>query len=602
MYIKGFILVACGLALLGCKPASPDEESSQTSRKTLSHDHTLSQAEFNNLAATDQYMVANKALSSMYRGVAADEFFDLTQGLDNPVISQTNFINELQAQLQTSMSSAQLTAAYNDTFGTSDNPSTEIDESIPARFTSLDDDHPHQRYMARMQNYPISRDQFVTWMSYFLANTIMFSPAREMESTESQDITRVLGYLKLSIENSTPIRDVVRGWLNNLSRWRVSRSPENHALEMFELYLGIFNDTPEEQQNTINGGIACNNWYLTDNNGGYQLLPDPTRPDGAGATVQVFGQYINSCDELYDVVAGHALLIPRVTEVIVNYFLDGSSSETKQALIKNIVASSPSTFDDIFLSVIFSKSYLLNSERPKTFEENAFGFLNSMHYTPRAGRSPLGTNVLDIILDSNNNSSSVALHNMGWAAMDYKIGRTPFLPMDVLSFATYHKGIRESVLMNNHAYSGCYHPSVRFNRCYSNKTDEEIAATPVLPYLQHDGAFYEAGTENLKAELENLNAEEFIDLIFLTALGRRASDEEMAAFLQEGGVDEKDSEGNVIDENRDYIRVDEDGVLQLRPTEYAGQIWENRTDDFAAIMLDYISRLPEFYYYRAVGQ
>ncbi len=579
-YFKGFLLAACGVAMLGCKPASPEQDSSQNSRQALKYDYTLSQSEFDNLTATDQYMVANKALSTMYRGVAVDEFFDLSKGLENPEVSQADFINTLQTQLQTSMSSTQLTAAYNDTFGVSDSPATEVDESIPARFTSLDDDHPHQRYMARMQNYPISRDQFVTWMSYFLANTIMFSPAREMDSTESQDITRVLGYLKLSIENSTPIRDVVRGWLNNLSRWRVSRSPENHALEMFELYLGIFNDTPEEQQNTINGGIACSNWYLTDNNGGYQLLPDPTRPDGAGATVQVFGQYINSCDELYDVVAGHALLIPRVAEVIVNYFLDGSSSAAKSALIEDIMTSSPATFDDIFLSVIFSKSFLLNNQRPKTFEENAFGFLNSMHYTPRSDRSYLDDRVLDFMLDSTNNSAPIAVHNMGWAAMDYKIGRTPFLPMDVLSFASYHKGIREYVLMNNRAYDGYYHPEAE------DFTEAEEPREP--PFAIHNGAFYVAGTENLKPELENLTVPDFIDLIFMTALGRRANAEEQAVWLEEGT-------------RRRYVTKDENGVDQLTNTN--GELyWEYYTDDFAEVMLDYISRLPEFYYYRAVGQ
>ena len=462
----------------------------------------------------------------------------------------------------------------------SDSPATAVDESIPARFTSLDDDHPHQRFMARMQGYPISRDQFVTWMSYFLANTIMFSPAREMESTESQDISRVLGYLKLSLETSTPIREVVRGWLNNLSRWRVSRSPENHALEMFELYLGIFNDTPEEQQNTINGGIACSNWYLTDNNGGYQLLLDPMRPDGDGATVQVFGQYINSCDELYDVVAGHGLLIPRVTEVIVNYFLDGSSSETKRVLIENIVADSPTTFDDIFLSVMFSKSFLLQSQRPKTFEENAFGFLNSMHYTPRADRYPLDRAVLRRVWDSSNNSLPVAVHNMGWAAMDYKIGRTPFLPMDVLSFATYHKGIRESVLMNNRAFDGRDHPEA------GDFTEAEDPRQP--PFAIHNGAFYVAGTENLKPELDDLTVDEFVDFVFLTALGRKAEDAESSALIAEGVV-------------RDHLREYE-GILSLRRSDNSDDPYEYWADDFAEIMLDYISRLPEFYYYRAAGQ
>jgi hypothetical protein len=579
---KGWLLAVSALVLVGCKPASPEQTGSADSRQALSYDYTLSQSEFNKLTPTDQYMVANKALSSMYRGVAADEFFDLTQGLDNPVVDQTNFINSLQSQLQTPLTTTELKAAYNDTFGVTDNPDTEVDESIPARFTNFDDDHPHQRYMARMQNYPISQDQFVTWMSYFLANTIMFSPAREMDSTEEQDITRVLGYLKVSLESETSIRDVVRGWLNNLSRWRVSRSPENHALEMFELYLGIFNDTPEEQQNTINGGIACSNWYLTDNNGGYQLLPDPMRPDGAGTTVQVFGQYINSCDELYDVVAGHPLLIPRVTEVIVNYFLDGSTSAAKKALINSIVGESPTTFNDIFLSVIFSKEFLLNSQRPKTFEENAFGFLNSMHYTPRtsSSRGYLRSDVLRRVLDSTNNSAVVAVHNMGWAAMDYKIGRTPFLPMDVLSFATYHKGIREYVLLDHRAYDGRYFPEAE------DFTDAEVPREP--PFKIHNGAFYVAGTENLKPELENLNAEEFIDLIFLTALGRRANTEEQSAWITEGL-------------RRNYVTSEEDGTNLITQTD-KDRYWEYYTDDYARVMLDYISRLPEFYYYRAAGQ
>jgi hypothetical protein len=192
-------------------------------------------------------------------------------------------------------------------------------------------------------------------------------------------------------------------------------------------------------------------------------------------------------------------------------------------------------------------------------------------------------------LDSTNNSAPIGVHNMGLAAMDYKIGRLPILPMDVLSFATYHKGIRERVLMNNRAFDGRQHPTA------AEFTEDETSPRQP-PFKIHNGAFYVAGTENLKPELENLTAEEFIDFVFLTALGRRASDAETSAFLIEGG------QGEVDDRHRFYISPDANGVLQLRPTEANGQIWENRTDDFAEIMLDYISRLPEFYYYKSVTQ
>ncbi len=559
------LLSLVSLALAACQPASPEQGSAANSRQALTHDFTLD---------SQQYMVANKALSTMFRGLPLDEYFDLTQGLDNPVVQQDNYMASLQTRLRTPLTQEQLSAANIDIFGKDDNPVTEADESVPARFTSLDSEHPHQIYMARMQAYPLSRDQLVAWMSYFLANTIMFSPAREMDSTNSQDIARVLGYLEQSMMNGSSIRDVVRGWMHNLSRWRVSRSPENHALEMFELYLGIFNDTPEEQQNTINGGIACDSWYLTDNDADYQLLKDLTK-SGSGQTVKVMGEYISSCEDLYDLVAGHPLLIPRVIEVIVNYILDGASGSTKSALIRNIVSTSPKTFDDVFLAIIFSKAFLLHSERPKTFEENTWGFLNSMHYTPRwSGNSQLGTRVLDYMLDSSNNSAQIAVHRMGWAAMDYKIGRLPFLP------ATYHKGIRESVLMNNRAFDGRNHPKA--------ETYTEADIPRESPIEIHNGAFYVAGTENLKPELENLTAEEFIDFVFLTALGRRASVEERDAWITEGL-------------RRKHVSVDEGGVNQLTNTN--GELyWEYYTDDYAEIMLDYISRLPEFYYYKSVSQ
>jgi hypothetical protein len=359
---------------------------------------------------------------------------------------------------------------------------------------------------------------------------------------------------------------------------------------MFELYLGIFNDTPEEQQNTINGGKACSQWYLTDNDADYQLLKD-NKQDGIAEPVKVFNQYIYNCDDLYGVVAGHPLLIPRVVEVITNYFLDGMSGEKKQSVVQAIVATGPETFQDVFMAVMFSKAFLLESTRPKSFEENGFNFLHAMHWTPRSGSGDLGRSVLDNVYDSSNNNRAVGVHKMGWSAMDYKIGRTPFLPMDVLSFATYHKAIRESVLLNERAFSGCNHPGKKYESCYRLRSEEDLAKYVPFEYEGDGGAFYRQGTEDLKPELEKLTASEFIDFVFLTALGRRADSIERAAFLTEANQD-----------NRDFIREDDEGVLQLRPTTQSDQVWENRTDDFAEIMLDYISRLPEFYYYKSVSQ
>ncbi len=594
--IRLLILAIGCSSLIACKPASPDDSGASRNGEALQHGFTLSQSEFNGLSKEDQFMVANKALSTMYRGLPADEFFDLTQGLDDPQVQYGDFIKRTQIALQTKMSVDQLKEYEARIFG---KEAIDENDSIPARFDVTSDNYQHLHAMARMQGYPLGSEQFVQWMSYFLANTIMFSPADEMESTNYQDTARVLKYLQVSLSDNTPIRDVVRGWLNNLSRWRVSRSPENHALEMFELYLGVFNDTEEEQQNTLNGGKACSAWKLSDASDDYQLESDPNVLEGT-ELVTVFNKGISKCSQLYDLVAGDPRLVPRAIEVIVNYFLDGSSIDAKQRLIQNIVTSGAQTFQDVFLGVIFSKEFLLQSSRPKTFEENAFGFLNSMHWTPRARQYPLNDDVLYYMLVAGANRP-ISIDKMGWASMEYKIGRTPFLPMDALSFATYHKAIREQVLLNQRAFDGCNHPSNEYRSCRSIKTDEELAADPLLNFPVHDGAYYVAGTENLKPELENLTAAEFIDFIFLSSLGRRATDTEMAALIEEGGDDIEDDNGVEIDDNREYLVRDDDGVYQLRQTDGEQLLWENRTDDFGDLILDYISRLPEFYYYRTAS-
>lgn len=573
-----FVFILVCLCLVGaCKPEPPDARTSAVN-PVLQTSFTLSQSEFNALEPDDQFMVANKLLSVMHRGIPADVFFDLSKGLKQPQVQRTRFIDDLQHALASSMSVSELKEYNERIFGREDDASTPEDESVAPRFNELDGDHPHQVTLARMQSYPLGRDQLNLWMSYFLANTIMFSPAREMESVDEQDIALVLTYLQAKLKANTSIRDIVKGWLHTPSRWRVSRSAENHALEMFELYLGVFNDTPEEQQNTLNGGRACAPWYLTDANDGYKLAFNSMILDGV-ESVQVFNKYVTTCDDLYGVVAGHPYLIPRVTEVIVNYFLDGSTANDKQALIQNIVSSGPDKFEDIFLGVMFSKAFLLDSQRPKTFEENAFNFLHAMHWTPRCGGCyPFDRRTVGVVWDSSNNGDAAAVHNMGWAAMEYKIGRTPFLPMDALSFATYHKGLRERVYLNSKAYDGDNFPTE------TSFTEAETPREPPFPIV--NGAFYKAGTEDLKAELESLDAEEFIDLLFLTAMGRRASDDEMATWIEDG-------------QSRNFLTLDDNSVLRMRPAGGGGE-WEHYTDDFAEVVLDYISRLPETYYYRSV--
>ena len=96
-----FVTAWAVLLLSACSPSSPEENAGGGKNGPIGYDFTLSQAEFDTLSPDDQFMVANKALSTMYRGLPADEFFDLTQGLENPVVQYSQFINSSQSELQT---------------------------------------------------------------------------------------------------------------------------------------------------------------------------------------------------------------------------------------------------------------------------------------------------------------------------------------------------------------------------------------------------------------------------------------------------------------------------------------------------------------------
>ncbi|AJQ95198.1 hypothetical protein [Gynuella sunshinyii] len=564
---KSYFFLVSILAIYGCDTTLPEDKANHSKVPSFE----LSQSEFNSLSKENQYAVINKLLAPMGRGMALDEFADTAQGLNNLKIRDTHSLSTIRSNLQRQLSYTEVNLLDTKINGADAilDPDTgeEIAPGINAMF-SFDSRSEHQKYMAKMLTYPLSKNQFDNWMAYFLANTIMFSPAREMESTDEQDISRTLAYLHSNITADTPVRQVIRGWLGGVSRWRVSRSAENHALEMFELYLGKFNDSAEDQLNTYNGGQACRQWYLTDGDEAYQLHFNVDQPSLA-APVLVLNNYIQSCEDLYDLVSGHALLIPRVTEVIVNYFLDGMSEDTRLKLIGEIVATNPTTFRDIFTHILFSESYLLDTKRVKSFEESAFSIMDRLNWNPKsADAGNTGRNFFRSVT-ATGVGSSMSMDNMGWASMEYKIGRTPYVPLDVLSFANYHQALRQGFLMHNRAYDGARFPV----------DDDDDSSNNVFEYT--DGAFYKAGKEDLKSSLENLTAPEFIDYVFLTAMGRRATPNEKTALITEG-------------ERREHV-VNDNGTYKL----YVNRNnYEDRADDFAQIMLDYISRLPEFYYFK----
>ena len=548
MKLKLSLVSIASLILSSCDPGLPSGDSGFQAGGAAT---ALSQSEYSSLSAEQQYMVANKLLGTIYRGVAVEDFFDLSSGMQELRPADPAFISNTRSRLSRDLSISQLQAydAIIDGIDADGNPDPDNAKYIfDSDSNARNNQRAKQLPMARIKEYPISRDMFVHWMAYVLTNTIMFSPAEEMESTDYTDVQNMYRFLVLKLKEGATIREIIRTNLSSLARWRVSRSAENHALEAYELYLGLF----ETEEDSYRGGIACKDIYLTNEDDGYLLR----RTDFPNTVPQLIlgSHYVTSCEDLYDVVAGHPLLIPRVVEVIFNYFVElrGDNVSYRRSMINAIVNSDPQTFEDVFTAIFFSREYLLNIERPRSVEENMMSLLDVLKWQPGENAGEVDEQIFRRMTEFSN--EQLYLNGMGWASMKYKIGRIPDVPMDGLSYANYHKAMREEFMMNTSFYN---------------------------PSTNNEGFIYD-GNGDLKPFIANMSLAEYIDFMFMGVLQRKASESEKTDLID---VYATGVTGN-------HLTTDGNGDTVIR---------SGRHDEVAQITFDYVTRLPEFYYFRAVN-
>ena len=105
------IKVAClcaTVSLIGCDPGQPEANSGFNVSGVAA---PLSQAEFNALPPEDQYQVASKLYGTLFRGISAEDFFDLSVGTENLSSKSTTFLTDTKKALSTSLSVSELSAA-----------------------------------------------------------------------------------------------------------------------------------------------------------------------------------------------------------------------------------------------------------------------------------------------------------------------------------------------------------------------------------------------------------------------------------------------------------------------------------------------------------
>ena len=454
--VSMFVLVgvaACGGGGGGGDPVSAGDDFTASLTK-------LSDQDYQALSEEERFAVSNKVTGTLFKGVATDEFFDLSAGLQLALVTDDNYLNTVEQRLLQSVNLG--------TYRNRVNQKYEFDSKQRAI----------QYQLALLYEVPLSKTYFDIWMAYVLANTILFSPAVELDTVAYEDAERVFERLLSMIRNDRSVRDIVYEHMISQENWRRFRSPEDNAREMLEIFLQRFIDAevPLAAQ-------ACQNWSLEKQDDEHILV---IGSEGNSEPLDVLDTSIVDCYDFYRAVAGHADLLPAVVATIVDIFFYGYPRVNKVQIVGEIMTGDPVTFREIFRNILFSKEYLLNVDRPKTFEET---FLSLAWRMDWFAKRTFFKNLNRV----STSSTYPGLVKMKQASMVYKLGKPRAVPLDSLSFAYYHKAVRELLLIDRK----------------SNETSD------------NDG-----GWQNSFIEV-NLTGDEFIDYLFMSVVSRPARQSEL---------------------------------------------------------------------------
>jgi hypothetical protein len=473
----------------------------------------LSDSEFNALGESEKRAVADKLLATLYFGMPADELEALIEtgafvtAVQTMISEERNDLAQAEARLDDSGDEGE--------FSYSDYPSGAAEISrILARFYVLDE---------------LDRHYIDYWSAYVLSQSILFSPAYELASSHAPNVARVYGRLVRNFRDETSAKYATFLHMISDDNWRRFRSPEDNGREMMEIYLLDFDDA-----HVPVAGKALKNWKLDRDNDTLVIgLNENSEP------LELFGTTIVNGFDFYRELAKSGDFFKGVTGRLVDIYFPTFTSDEKQTIVTSIVASHPKTWQDILLQIVFSKAYLLGSDKPKSAEELFYAVSKKIHFKHRRGFF-------------NNFAGKLAAMNQ--ASMKYKLGKYTEVPLDTQSFATYHKFIREEVLMRNKTEWSSGWEAEAFI------PDELFGG--ITPY-EH-----------------RLILDTLTDHIFQTLLSRKATEEEKTLFsshmIQEDGT-----------YNRDFELFRTDNKLDERIRA-------------AIVMMDYISRLSQTYRFEKV--
>lgn len=470
---------------------------------------------FNALSTSEQLTVADKLLSSLYFGFPKKELEQL--------IASGTFISTVKSMVQQEQNDLQqVEERLNDnggddsefSFSTWPTGTAEVSK-ILARFYVME--HLDKHYIDH-------------WSAYVLSSTIMFSPAYELASSHAPNIERVYSALVRNFRDEATAEYTTFLHMISDDNWRRFRSPEDNGREMMEIYLLDFDD-----RKVPIAGQALKNWKLNRDNDTLVIgLDENTVP------LELFGTTIINGFDFYRELAKSSEFERGTVSRLVDIYFASFSAQEKNTVIDTIVASKPKTWQDILLQIVFSQSYLYDADKVKSAEELFFSLSKKTHFKHQRRFF---------------SSFSNELSKMNQASMKYKLGKYTEVPLDTQSFSTYHKFIREDVLISTHnSWRGGWVPETFI----SDEIFESI---------------------NREADSEVLGA--LIDHLFISTLSRAATLEEKALFSE-----------HMLKEDGSYHRDFE--LIKGGDNPYNERVRASQ------LILDYISRLSEVYRFKKV--
>lgn len=393
---------------------------------------------------------------------------------------------------------------------------------------------------------------FNNWIAYILTQTIMFSPAYELSSTHTPNVSGVYNQLVIMLENEGSMRFSTYVHMMSEDNWRRFRSPEDNGREMLEIFL-----LDADDRHVPMAGQALKNWKLNTDGDTLEVglnqntIPLDTLTNFFGGDTVVTGE------DFYRELTKSNRFTKGVTRRLVDFFFPEKSNTKRQAITNSIVSSSPETWQDILLQILFSEEYLLHNNRAKSAEETFFSLAKKMEFRHRRRtfeyfKSELG--------------------NMHQASMKYKLGKIERVPLDSLSFAHYHSYIREEILLRQ-ANIGQTNP------------DSWDYHGWMPSFISNDNF-----TPNSNDHTATLRS--FINYLFEATISRKATNSEHTLFKNHM-IEEDDGEQVFRYDFNMFVTRNDPEDQTSRRERYKGYI--------ARVVLDYISRLDVTYGQREVN-